>query len=135
MLQELNPYLRGWSAYYRYCVGAKRILASLDWHVRQRLWLWLRAKHTRVPGRKIASWRRQSTAHPGSSVWAEGGTEQFLMSYVPVRRFDLKWMKKPEFAKASGEPDAQRKVHVRFGEQAWETGGGDTPQRPRLTLL
>jgi RNA-directed DNA polymerase len=57
------------------------------------------------------------------------------MSYVPVRRFDLKWMKKPEFAKASGEPDAQRKVHVRFGEQAWETGGGDTPQRPRLTLL
>ena len=135
MLQELNPYLRGWSAYYRYCVGAKRILASLDWHVRQRLWLWLRAKHQRVPGRKVASWRRPSTAHPGNSVWAEGGTEQFLMSYVPVRRFDLKWMKKPEFAKASGEPDAQRKVQVRFGEQAWETGGGDTPQRPRLTLL
>jgi len=135
MLQELNPYLRGWSAYYRYCVGAKPILASLDWHVRQRLWLWLRAKHKRVPGRKIASWRRPSTAHPGNSVWAEGGTEQFLMSYVPVRRFDLKWMKKPEFAKASGEPDAQRKVHVRFGEKAWETDGGNTAPRPRLTLL
>lgn len=83
----------------------------------------------------VDTWRRPSIAHPGNSVWAEGGTEQFLMSYVPVRRFDLKWMKKPEFAKTSGEPDAQRKVQVRFGEQAWETGGGDTPQRPRLTLL
>jgi outer membrane receptor protein involved in Fe transport len=57
------------------------------------------------------------------------------MSYVPVHRFDLKWMRKPEFAKTSGEPDAQRKVHVRFGEKAWETGGGDTAPRPRLTLL
>jgi hypothetical protein len=77
----------GWSAYYRYCVGAKRIFASLDWHVRQRLWLWLRAKHSVFPGRQDRIGAQAEVAHPGNKVWAEGGTGQFLMSSAssPVR--------------------------------------------------
>ncbi len=39
-------------------------------------------------------------------VWAEGSVEQHRMAYVPVRRYELKWMKPPDFAKAFGEPDA-----------------------------
>ena len=107
MLREVNPILRGWAGYYRYCIGAKRILSALDWYVRQRLWLWLRGKHRRVPTRRLTKvWRRASRDHPGARVWAEGGTEQFLMTYIPVRRFQLNWMKSPDYALAFGEPDA-----------------------------
>ena len=107
MLREINPILRGWAGYYRYCIGAKRILSALDRYVRQRLWLWLRGKHRRVPTRRLTkAWRRVSRAHPGARVWAEGSTEQFLMAYIPVRRFELKWMKSPDYALAFGEPDA-----------------------------
>ena len=44
MLREINPILRGWGHYYRYCIGAKRILYLLDWYVWRRLWLWMRGK-------------------------------------------------------------------------------------------
>ena len=107
MLQELNPILRGWATYYRYCIGAKRILSSLDWYVDHRLWLWLRGKHRRVPRRKLsASWRRASRVHPGNQVWAEGGVEQYHMAYLQVTRFALNWMQSPDFATTFGEPDA-----------------------------
>ena len=107
MLREINPFLRGWASYYRYCIGAKRILAILDWYVRHRLWLWMRGKHRRVPTRKLsATWLKPSRAHPGNRAWAEAGAEQHLMAYVPVRRFELRWMKSPDFALAFGEPDA-----------------------------
>ena len=107
MLREINPILRGWAGYYRYCIGAKRILSALDWYVDYRLWLWLRGKHKRVPKRKLSAlWRQVSRAHPGTRVWAEGSVEQHRMAYVPVLRYELKWMKPPDFAKAFGEPDA-----------------------------
>ena len=107
MLQELNPILRGWGGYYRYCAGAKRILSALDWYVSQRIWLWLRRKHKGAPLRRLfAYWLRRSRAHPGTRVWAEGGTEQYLMARVQVMRFELKWMKSPDFAQAFGKPDA-----------------------------
>ena len=107
MLQELNPLLRGWANYYRHCVGAKRILCALDRYVSHRLWLWLRSKHKRVPTRRLSkTWLRRSRVHPGTRAWSEGGVEQYLMAYVRVMRFELKWMKSPDFAKAFGEPDA-----------------------------
>ena len=107
MLREINPILRGWAGYYRYCIGAKPILSALDWYVRNRLWLWLRGKHERVPKRKLTkAWRRASRVHPRARVWAEGSSEQFLMAYTPVRRFKLNWMKSPDYAFAFGEPDA-----------------------------
>ena len=107
MLRVINPILRGWAGYYRYCIGGKNILSALDWYVRQRLWLWLRGKHKRVPtGRLTKAWRRASRVHPGNRVWAEGSVEQHLMAYVRVMRFELNWMRSPDFAKAFGEPDA-----------------------------
>ena len=80
---------------------------ALHWYVHQRLWLWLRGKHKRVPTRKLsASWHRASRVHPGNQVWAEGGVEQYHMAYLQVTRFALKWMKSPDFATTFGEPDA-----------------------------
>ena len=76
MLREINPILRGWAGYFRYCIGAKRILSTLDWYVDYRLWLWLRGRHKRVATKKLtAAWRRASRDHPGTQVWAEGTTE------------------------------------------------------------
>ena len=107
MLEDLNPILRGWANYYRHCVGAKRILSAVDRYVHQRLWLWLRGKHKRVPARRLVkAWRRASRVHPGNRAWAEGSVEQYLMSYVRVVKYELNWMRSPDFAKAFGEPDA-----------------------------
>ena len=107
MLREVNPILRGWAGYFRYCIGAKRILSTLDWYVSYRLWLWLRHKYPRAPKRKlVATYLRASRDHPGTRVWADGRAEQHRMAYVSVGRYSLKWMKAPDFAKAFGEPDA-----------------------------
>ena len=106
-LREINPILRGWAGYYRYCIGAKDILSSLDWYVGYRLWLWMRRKHRRAPTRTLnMKWRRTSRAHPGTRAWAEGGVEQYRLAYARVERYELKWMKTPDFTKAFGEPDA-----------------------------
>lgn len=51
-------------------------------------------------------WLRASRVHPGTRAWAEGGVEQYRLAYVRVMRYELKWMKSPDFAKAFGEPDA-----------------------------
>ena len=106
MIREINPVLRGWGAYYRYCVGAKKIFSQLDWYVDQRLWRWLRKKHPKTPGRKIASMRRPSRERPRLKVWAEGGYEQYFMAHLEVKRFKRGWMRKPDYAITPGEPDA-----------------------------
>jgi hypothetical protein len=31
LLRKLNPILRGWAHFYRYCTGAKDVFSSLDW--------------------------------------------------------------------------------------------------------
>ena len=105
-LADLNPVLRGWGAYYRYCVGAKNILSHLDLYVDQRLWRWMRKKRRKTPGRKVAVLRRPARNNPGRKVWAERGTEQYIMSSLTVMRFKRGWMRKPDFAIAPGEPDA-----------------------------
>ena len=64
-------------------------------------------QHKRVPTRKLTkAWHRANRVHPRARVWAEGGTEQFLMTYIPVQRFKLNCMKSPDYAIAFGEPDA-----------------------------
>ena len=105
-LADLNPALRGWGAYYRYCVGAKNILGHLDLYVDQRLWRWMRKKRRKTPGRKVAALRRPARNNPGRKVWAERGTEQYIMSTLTVMRFKRGWMRKPDYAITPGEPDA-----------------------------
>src|ERR1700751_2399793 len=41
LLQKLNPVLRGWGNYYRFCTGASRQLAALDFYVGDCIWRWL----------------------------------------------------------------------------------------------
>jgi hypothetical protein len=106
LLRQLNPILRGWGYFYRFCTGAKSILCSNDQYVRDRLYRWLRKKHPGARVKVIMRYRRHSSAHPGCMVWCEEKEEQFLMGYLTVQRFKRGWMRQPEYALISGEPSA-----------------------------
>ncbi|HEV8262265.1 MAG TPA: group II intron reverse transcriptase/maturase, partial [Burkholderiales bacterium] len=105
-LQRLNPILRGWANYYRYCTGVGRTFTSIDWYVADRLWRWMRKKRPNAGMRNIARLRQPSLRRPTRKLWRDGKVEQYLLSWMPVRRYLLGWMKLPEFAMSSGELDA-----------------------------
>lgn len=106
LLQKLNPILRGWAHYYRYCTGAKDILTSLDWYVGDRLWRWLRKKYPKASVAQILQRRCPSRIRPTRRVWQEDGIEQYLMGWLKVQRYQRGWMRPPDFACVVGEPDA-----------------------------
>ncbi len=105
-LQEINPILRGWANYYRYCPYAGRVFASLDWYIGGRLWRWLRKKRPKAGAHDIWSAYQPSRHRSSRRLWREGSTEQYLLAWTPVRRFRRAWMKTPNFAMSSGELDA-----------------------------
>src|SRR5260370_35547468 len=45
LLRKLNPILRGWGTFYRFCTGAGQLFASLDHYAGDRLWRWLMKNH------------------------------------------------------------------------------------------
>ncbi|HSR49497.1 MAG TPA: group II intron reverse transcriptase/maturase [Acidobacteriota bacterium] len=104
-LQTLNPILRGWSHFYRYCTNAKRFFTQLDWYVGDRLWRWMRKKYPKAGARRIAKGRGRAS-QGNSLVWKTDQAEQFLMRRVPVRRYQRGWMRTPDYATTAGEPDA-----------------------------
>lgn len=116
-LQELNPILRGWANYYRYCAYASDVFTSLDWYIRDRIWRWLRYKRPKASVRELLVLRRPSQLRRTRKVWRDGAIEQFLLSLTPVCRYRLAWIGMPDYAMSSGEPDAERKPHVRFGKR------------------
>ena len=104
-LQDLNPILRGWGYFYRYCTNAKGILHQLDWYVGDRLWRWMRKKYPKANAQEIAR-GRQPLANGRQKVWKQGPHEQFLMGRISIGRYRRGWMDKPDYAMTSGEPDA-----------------------------
>ena len=120
-LREINPILRGWAAYYRYCARAGRIYTALDWYITSCFWRWSRKKHRKARVRDILRSFRRSSRRPQRRLWRDGSIEQYVLAWTPICRFRLGWMRTPNFALSSGEPDAYRKTHVRFGERRWET--------------
>lgn len=105
-LQELNPILRGWANYYRYCAHAGRVFTGIDWYVADRMWRWMRKKRPKAGQREIRHAFLPSRVRPTRRVWREGSVEQYVLAWTPVCRYRLAWMGKPEFALSSGEPDA-----------------------------
>jgi hypothetical protein len=97
-LDLLNPLLRGWSAYYRYAWGAKRVFSALDNHVWWTIYRWLRAKHVAVSMRRLRA--RYAWRKPGgrSLRWHDGDTIPFEMARQRVERYQHAWMRTPDFA-------------------------------------
>jgi len=106
LLQKLNPILRGWGNYYRFCTGASQIFASLDYYVGDRIWRWLMKKHKGLKRKRTTLCRQPSWKRPSRKLWRTGRTEQFLLVSLKVERFRRGWMKTPAFAMVPGEPDA-----------------------------
>ncbi len=94
ILHMINPILRGWGNFYRFCTGAKRILSSIDWYVRDRLWRWMQKKHPKAG------------AHDLAHLCILRETQLFHMGQLRVQRFQRGWMQTPDFAIITGEPDA-----------------------------
>lgn len=121
-LQEMNLILRGWANYYRYCARAGRVFTSLDWYIGDRIWRWLRKKRPRARAGDIRDAYLPSRLRPTRRLWRDGLVEQYMLAWTPVCRYRLAWMRPPDFTMSSGEPDAYRKAHVRFGKGRRETG-------------
>ncbi|MCP4006752.1 MAG: group II intron reverse transcriptase/maturase, partial [bacterium] len=106
-LGQLNEMLRGWSAFYRYAWGAKRVFARLDHYVWWTIFRWLKKKHPHTSVKRLCAlygWRK-----PGGRTlrWRGGSTHRFEMATVRVGSFRPWWSITPAFAKdIYGEPGA-----------------------------
>lgn len=106
LLQELNPTLRGWANFYHYCTGSKKILSSLDWYTKDRIWRWLKKKYPKATVQMILRHRKPSRMRPAWKVWATDQVEQYQMGWLKVMRYRRGWMKPADFTWIPGEPDA-----------------------------
>ena len=106
ILQKLNPILRGWGNYYRFCTGAGRQFAALDFYIGDRIWRWLMKKHGPLHRKRTRLVRQPSLLRPKRKLWREGSCEQFLLSTLRVERFRRGWMRTPAYISVPGEPDA-----------------------------
>jgi RNA-directed DNA polymerase len=106
LLRKLNPILRGWAQFYRYCTGAKDVLASLDWYVSDRLWRWLRKKYPKASVSSLLRYRRPSAVRPTRRIWHAGQYTQYQMNWLKVQRYHRGWMRPADFTIFPGEPDA-----------------------------
>ena len=106
LLQRLNPILRGWANYYRFCTGAHRVFSRLDFYVGDRIWRWLMYKHKGLPRKRSTLVRLPSSTRPTRKVWRDARTEQFPMDTLRVERFKRGWMLAPAFTVVPGEPSA-----------------------------
>ena len=106
ILQKLNPILRGWAHFYRYCTGAKKVLTDLDWYVGARLWRWMRKKHPKASVSWLLRHRRASRIRPSRRVWRAEEHEQYLMGWLKVQRYRRGWMVPADFTTIPGKPDA-----------------------------
>ena len=103
LLREMNPILRGWANFYRFCIGAKNILKDLDWYAGERIRRWMKRKCPKARASEV--WRSCKRVG-GRRVWCDGKEEQFLAGRLTVERYDLKWVRRPDYAMVSGEPSA-----------------------------
>lgn len=106
LLQKINPILRGWGHYYRFCTGASVVFNALDHYVGDRLWRWQQQKHKGLKRKRTTIGRQSSLVRPTRKLWRQGHIEQFLLASLRVERFQRGWMNTPCFAVVPGEPDA-----------------------------
>ncbi len=94
ILHMINLILRGWGNFYRFCTGAKRVLTSIDWYVRDRIWRWMQKKYPKAGAQELMR------------LCIPRKTHLFHTGQLRVQRFQRGWMRTPDFAIITGEPDA-----------------------------
>ena len=92
IIEELNPKLRGWMAYFRYSRGMRTLKELDSWirrHLRQVLWLQWKRVFTRAMNLMrlgLSEERAWNTAQNGRGSWWNAGS-QYLNRALPVRLF------------------------------------------------
>jgi RNA-directed DNA polymerase len=85
LLKRLNPVIRGWAYFYRHVVS-KKIFQQIDWHIRQRLWYWVRRRH-RNKSRPWILRKYFLSVKDKPGCFSDGkGATIFQMVKVPIRR-------------------------------------------------
>jgi RNA-directed DNA polymerase len=74
LLRKLNPILRGWGNFYRFCTGAGQLFGSLDHYVGDRLWRWLMKKHGSLHRKRSTIRRLPSLLRPSDPQGLAGGS-------------------------------------------------------------
>jgi len=103
LIRKLNPMLRGWANFYRFCPGAKTIFNALDWYVGDRIWRWMMKKYPEAGAQEIMYSRQRIR---GRRNWRSGTEELFLVGRLKVESYRFAWMRRPDYAMISGEPSA-----------------------------
>jgi group II intron reverse transcriptase/maturase len=107
IIQELNRVLAGWGYFFRHCTGANRIFAAIDHYVAERLWRWLRRKFPKAATRGLyAKYFTKKPDAPNRRRASDGNLSIFLLSSISVARHSLAFMRYPDYAIMTGEPDA-----------------------------
>ena len=65
---------------------------------RHQFWHWLRKKHRTAGAHDLLRDFGPSSRRSTRRLWRDGPREQFILAWTPVRRFQLGWMKQPDFA-------------------------------------
>jgi RNA-directed DNA polymerase len=135
ILVQVNPILRGWTAYFRFA-ASKRTFAYLDHYSWWRVARWLWKKH------KQPSWKRLRRRELRNWEIGEDGVRLFRPSRVPVERYRYRGTRIPTpwGAQATASQPSVRgmqidptptavmesrmrgNAHVRFGGPSGETG-------------
>ena len=102
-LRLMNWALRGWGSYYRHARGAKQVFNKLDRYAWKSVRHWLRKKHPHTSMSVLNERYGWRTPARKSVKWRDGKVHLFTLSIYPVRRFDLRWLRSPNYAETSIE--------------------------------
>lgn len=85
VIRELNPLIRGWATYYRYC-AAKETFYYVDHQVWHAVWRWVKRRH---PNKSVKWRRRRYYRSTRSYSWEFSAGKVFLLRHgkVPVFRY------------------------------------------------
>ncbi|WP_405986302.1 group II intron reverse transcriptase/maturase [Streptomyces sp. NBC_00872] len=126
IIMDLNPFVKGWTSYYR-PVSASKAFQALDDYAHRKVWAWAKRSHRRHGGRWIAKryWGQHNPARADRWVFGDDGTYLWKFSWTKIQRHPTVrgtaskddpamaeyWEKRQ---RRRGVPDIERKLIVRL---------------------
>ena len=83
VIGDLNPVLRGWANYYRYC-AAQETFSKVRHRQWQMLWRWAKRRHPGKPSKWV---KRRYFRNDGSGTFYDGEWNLFKPDSTPITRY------------------------------------------------
>ena len=114
LIDILNPRIRGWAYYYRYC-HAKRAFVCVDSRIFRMLWWWARRRHK--PENKGAKWVKDKYfPRIGSRKWTFADKPTHPLFYASTMRCDMREYRKVKGEASPFDPALEKYWSERHGE-------------------